>query len=300
MACWDRIAVDKGEAASGLRCGGGWFAVQAVRMAAHLGDFPLRLSGQLCRQRRCSSDLLRHSARPLLASPLLPRESPSFTCSIHPGLSVVVQDHQSDREGFGTSDSAGVDEDDLACRDVAKTEAFVDEPRSRGNPGDWLRALRLPASKHPDRHIRLRVELPLLAQQERDHSTDLAQVAGPLHDSPFLFLQVAWRCEPPASKLGVTWSKSCSRPSPSFVASFPLVSFIPSLHAPLGRDDVSCERRRTRKQPHGTHHVLTVPPPSCRSRRWTASSWEQVCGRTPHTHCCHLTERLLRCLPLPG
>ena len=29
----------------------------------------------------------------------------------------------------------------------------------------------------------------------------------------------AWRCEPPASMLGATWSKSCSRPSPSFVAS---------------------------------------------------------------------------------
>ena len=31
-------------------------------------------------------------------------------------------------EDFGTSDNAGVDEDDVACGDSSKAEAFVDEP----------------------------------------------------------------------------------------------------------------------------------------------------------------------------
>ena len=33
-----------------------------------------------------------------------------------------------DGEDFGTSDDAGVDEDDFACRDFATAEACVDEP----------------------------------------------------------------------------------------------------------------------------------------------------------------------------
>ena len=58
LACWERPADDTGEAASGLRCGGGMLVVQTRRAAAHLGDFLLRLRRQLCRQRCCSPYLL--------------------------------------------------------------------------------------------------------------------------------------------------------------------------------------------------------------------------------------------------
>ena len=41
--------------------------------------------------------------------------------NLHPRVSADDQD-------LGTSDDAGVDEDDFACWDYAKAEAFVDEP----------------------------------------------------------------------------------------------------------------------------------------------------------------------------
>ena len=58
---------------------------------------------------------------------------PGFTCSIPPLGSSVVTHHlhprvSADHEDFGTSDNAGVDEDDFACGDSSKAEAFVDEP----------------------------------------------------------------------------------------------------------------------------------------------------------------------------
>ena len=68
--------LDKREAASGLRCGGGGLIVPARRVAAHLGDFLLRLRFQFCRERCCSSYLLRHSARPLLVYLLSTRSVP--------------------------------------------------------------------------------------------------------------------------------------------------------------------------------------------------------------------------------
>ena len=87
LACLERIAGDKREAAGGLRCDSGSLVAQARRMAAHLGDFLLRLSRQLCRQCCCSSDLLCHLGCPLFVSLLFPRGvSPGFACSIPPGL----------------------------------------------------------------------------------------------------------------------------------------------------------------------------------------------------------------------
>ena len=191
-----------------LRCGGR-HVVQACRVAAHLGDL-LRLRCQFCRQRCCSSHLLRHSARPLRVSLLFPRGvSPGFACSIPPLGSNVVVDNLHPRvsahgKDFGTSDNAGVDENDFACRDSAKAEAFVDEPLVDDEPHDLgrvregvreagfvrfvfqLEVFLLQSLKLPDRHIRLRVELPYPAHQELGHSADLAQVLGPVHDSLLL------------------------------------------------------------------------------------------------------------------
>ena len=178
--------------------------MQASRVAAHLGDFLLRFCCHLCRH--CSSDLLRHSARPLLVSLIFPRGvSPSCACSSPPlGSSVVNNLHprvNADREDFGTSDNAGVDEDDFACRDFAKAEAFVDEPPVDDELHDLgpvregvreagsvlfvfqLGVCLLQPLNPPDRHIRLHVELPFPVHQELDHSADLAQVLGPVHDS---------------------------------------------------------------------------------------------------------------------
>ena len=40
---------------------------------------------------------------------------------LHPHVSA-------DGENFGTTDDAGMDEDDFACGDLTKAEAFVNEP----------------------------------------------------------------------------------------------------------------------------------------------------------------------------
>ena len=70
---------------SGWRRGvasGGWLVVQTRSVTANLGDFSLRLDCQLCRRRRCSPFLLRHSACLLLVSLLFSRGvSPSSACS---------------------------------------------------------------------------------------------------------------------------------------------------------------------------------------------------------------------------
>ena len=78
-ACWERAVARGKRTARGRReravrgrrrdiaCFGR-LVVQAWRVAAHLGDFLVRLSCQLCRQRRCSPHLLYHFACPLLVS----------------------------------------------------------------------------------------------------------------------------------------------------------------------------------------------------------------------------------------
>ena len=115
--------------------------------------------------------------------------------------------------------NAGVDEDDFACRDFAKGEAFVDKPLVDDELDDFglvredvqeagfvLFVFQLGVFLHqplepPVRHIRPRVELPFPAHQELDHSTNLAQVLGPVHAPP-----LPWRCEPPASMSSATWT----------------------------------------------------------------------------------------------
>ena len=75
---------------------------------------------------------------------------------------------------FGTSDNAGVDDDAFACRDFAKAEAFVDdEIHDFGLVREGVReagfvlfifllvSLNLQPFQPPNRHVRLRVELPL-------------------------------------------------------------------------------------------------------------------------------------------
>ena len=109
--------------------------------------------------------------------------------NLHPRVSA-------DREDFGTSDNAGVDEDDFACRDNTKAEAFVVEPLVDDELGPVHEGVReagfvlfvfqlgvflLQPLKPPDRHIRLHVELPFLAHQELDRSADLAQILGQVH-----------------------------------------------------------------------------------------------------------------------
>ena len=117
--------------------------------------------------------------------------------NLHPRVST-------DGENFGTSDNAGVDEDDFACGDPSKAEAFVNEPLVDNElhdfgpvcEGVWeagfaffifqLGVFLLQPREPPHRHIRLHVELPFPTHQELNHSADLSQVLGPIHDSLLL------------------------------------------------------------------------------------------------------------------
>ena len=89
---------------------------------AHLGNL-LRLCCQLCARLTCCATLL-----------ALSLSLSSFTRRVLTllGSSVVVNNlHQrvsAKREDFGSSDNAGVGEDDFACGDSSKAEAFVEEP----------------------------------------------------------------------------------------------------------------------------------------------------------------------------
>ena len=85
-------------------------------------------------ERRCASHLLSHSVRLFPVHLFLPRvSSPSVPCSIGPlGTGFVVHDlHprvRADHEHFSSMHHDSMDENDLACRDLVKTEALVDDP----------------------------------------------------------------------------------------------------------------------------------------------------------------------------
>ena len=179
-------------------------------------------------------------------------------------------------------------------------------------PG-WLRALRPPAGSSFSSLSSLLTATSaftwsFLSRRCRSSTNRRISRSSRVHSTIRSSSSVAWRCEPPASLSGATWSKSCSRPSPSFMASLSLsclVHFKPALSSL--DETASHETLRTRRQPCGTYHVLTVRHPSCRSQRWTSSSWAQACGRNPRTHrftsrrdlcdvfhCCPLQYELLR------
>ena len=100
---------------------------KSQRVIAHHGDILFWLSCQFCCQRSCTSHLLSHSVRLLLVI-LLPRTAyPSISCLI-PLLGTSVASHGLRPWHLSTMHDAGVDESNLPLTDLAKTEAFVDEP----------------------------------------------------------------------------------------------------------------------------------------------------------------------------
>ena len=89
---------------------------------------------QLCRQRRCTPHLLRHSVRFLLVPFLSPHvSSPGSSCSIpHLDSTMVADDLRpcvsADHEHLSALHDAGVDEDDFARQGFATAEALVKQP----------------------------------------------------------------------------------------------------------------------------------------------------------------------------
>ena len=187
----------------------GWLVVQAWRMAAHLGDFLLRLSCQLCRQRRCSR--ICHFALPSLGLSLLstrrvPRlcmhDTPSWarassrtTCT---HASVPIMRTSAPRTTLAwmkmTSPVGTFPKLKPLSMNPLSTTSFTTlvlsarasgRLASRSSSFSWECSLLQPR-KPSHRHIRLHVELPFPTHQEVDHSVDLAQVLSPIHDSLLL------------------------------------------------------------------------------------------------------------------
>ena len=101
-----------------------------------------------------------------------------------------------DGQDFGTSNNAGVDEDDFACQNFAKAKASVDEPLvddELHNFGPvresvWeagfaffvfqLGVFLLQPGKPPDRHIRLHVDFPFPARDAMFLENNLRKKSG--------------------------------------------------------------------------------------------------------------------------
>ena len=190
-----------------------WLVVYTRQVVAYHRDLLLRLTCQLCGLRRCSPRLLSNLVRLSLSFSSFQAARPqALRARFLPSSSVVVHDLHpricANREDLSNHHSACVDYD-FVCVNLAKAKDFVDEPlvddqlRDFGlvrdgfsQAGFSLLVLLLvilflqpfQPFQPSDSHIRLHVELPFPAHHEPDHSTDLAQLSGPLLVALLLFL----------------------------------------------------------------------------------------------------------------